>query len=33
MPITATVHGVLFGGLSPIEAVSGLMGRDRKSEH
>jgi len=33
MPITATVHDVLFGGLSPIEAVSGLMGRDRKPEH
>ncbi len=33
MPITATVHDVLFGGLSPINAVSGLMGRDRKPEH
>jgi glycerol-3-phosphate dehydrogenase (NAD(P)+) len=33
MPITETVHGVLFGGLSPIDAVSGLMGRDRKPEH
>jgi len=32
MPITATVYGVLFEGLSPGEAVCGLMTRDRKSE-
>jgi glycerol-3-phosphate dehydrogenase (NAD(P)+) len=32
MPITEKVHGVLFAGLSPAEAVRDLMTRDRKSE-
>lgn len=32
MPITANVYGVLFEGVSPREAVRGLMTRDRKSE-
>jgi glycerol-3-phosphate dehydrogenase (NAD(P)+) len=32
MPITAAVHGVLFEGLSPIEATTRLMDRPRKEE-
>ena len=32
MPITSNVYGVLFEGVSPGEAVRGLMTRDRKSE-
>ncbi|GFP75315.1 NAD(P)H-dependent glycerol-3-phosphate dehydrogenase [Clostridium fungisolvens] len=32
MPITDILHRILFDGLSPNEAVSGLMERDKKSE-
>jgi glycerol-3-phosphate dehydrogenase len=32
MPITASVHAVLFEGLDPLEAISGLMRRELKSE-
>ena len=32
MPITSAVAKVLFGGLPPLEAVSGLMLREAKSE-
>ncbi len=32
MPITEIVHGILFEGISPREAVKLLMGRDRKPE-
>jgi glycerol-3-phosphate dehydrogenase (NAD(P)+) len=32
MPITQAVHEVLFEGLDPIEAISQLMSRKRKSE-
>jgi glycerol-3-phosphate dehydrogenase (NAD(P)+) len=32
MPITQAVAAVLFHGLKPLEAVSGLMLRDAKSE-
>lgn len=32
MPITAAVHAVLFEGLDPLIAISGLMRRDLKSE-
>lgn len=33
MPITESVYGVLFDGLAPESAVTGLMMRDRKPEH
>jgi glycerol-3-phosphate dehydrogenase (NAD(P)+) len=32
MPITAAVHAVLFGGVSPAEAIRGLMARPLKAE-
>ena len=32
MPITAAVHDVLFKGVSPIEAIQGLMTRPLKAE-
>lgn len=32
MPITAAVHGVLFEGLDPIEAIGRLMSREPKAE-
>jgi len=32
MPITATVHAVLFEGLDPIEGIGRLMSRELKSE-
>lgn len=32
MPITAAVHGILFGGLDPSEAVHSLMTREPKEE-
>ena len=32
MPITQTVHEVLFEGLDPIEGISRLMTREPKSE-
>lgn len=33
MPITQAVHGVLFGGVRPEDAVRGLMTRPLKAEH
>ena len=32
MPITAAVHGILFEGLSPDEAIRRLMSREKKAE-
>lgn len=32
MPITGAVHAVLFEGVDPIDAISGLMSRELKSE-
>ena len=32
MPITQAVHDVLFGGVSPAEAIAGLMSRPLKAE-
>ncbi len=32
MPIAAAVHAILFEGLDPIEAISGLMSREPKAE-
>ena len=32
MPITAAVHDILFGGLSPRDAISTLMRREQKAE-
>lgn len=32
MPISRAVHGIIFGGLSPAEAIQGLMQREPKAE-
>ena len=32
MPITQAVHAVLFEGLDPLTAITGLMSRELKSE-
>ena len=32
MPITGAVHGILFEGLSPADAIAALMGREPKAE-
>jgi glycerol-3-phosphate dehydrogenase (NAD(P)+) len=32
MPITAAVHGIIFGGLAPRDAIAALMGREPKAE-